>query len=123
MIGENGHFLSGGARQSIGLARAIFDDPALVVLDEPTTSMDQAMRQHFTDWLRACASAPLADRTQTIFLATHDPNLTQYADQVLILQNRQAALMTKQQYFEKIKPLRSAASSVGNVTELGGDRG
>jgi len=123
LIGENGHFLSGGARQSIGLARAIFDDPALVVLDEPTASMDQVMRQHFTDWLKARASAPLADRAQTVFLATHDPNITQYADQVLILQNRQAVLMSKQQYVEKIKPLRSAASSAVNVTELGGDRG
>lgn len=119
VIGEDGHFLSGGARQSLGLARALYADPSLIVLDEPTSSMDQSMRHHFAEWLKALTSEPQSNRRQTVFIATHDTSFTQSADQILILQNYQAALMSREQYMQKIKPLRNAKASDAKLNSVG----
>lgn len=65
-VGDEGGLLSGGQRQSIALARAILRRPALLVLDEPTTSLD---RDSAPDMLAALRALPWSP---TVLLISHD---------------------------------------------------
>ena len=79
-IGDGGQVLSGGQRQRIGLARAIYDSPALIVLDEPNASLD-------SDGEAALLTAIQALRQQrcTLLLITHKTNILAIVDKIMIL--------------------------------------
>ena len=81
-LGAGGAALSGGERQRIGLARAVYGNPALVILDEPNASLDSA-----GDAALAGAIQELKLAGQTVVLVTHRPNAIRNADKVLVLQN------------------------------------
>ena len=79
--------LSGGERQRVRLARAIAQEPAALVLDEPTSSLD--IRHEMTTFaiLRA-----LRDEGATIVVATHNLNLAaRYADELVLLHRGRVA--------------------------------
>jgi ABC-type multidrug transport system fused ATPase/permease subunit len=78
---QDGNGLSGGQRQRIALARALFGDPALLVLDEPTTFLDDPSIQTLLDNL---ASIP---RRPAIVLVTHDPVVAALADRTVVLRD------------------------------------
>jgi ATP-binding cassette subfamily C protein/ATP-binding cassette subfamily C protein EexD len=84
-IGEGGQHLSGGQRQQIGLARALFGRPKLVVLDEPNSNLDGEAEQAL---LRALAE--LKRRGTTVVLVSHRPVLVQGVEKVLVM--REGAL-------------------------------
>jgi ATP-binding cassette subfamily C protein len=79
-IGQGGHTLSGGQRQRIGLARALYDTPAIIVLDEPNASLD-------SDGEAALLSAMQEMRQQgcTILLITHKTNILAIVDKIMVL--------------------------------------
>ncbi|WP_114966559.1 type I secretion system permease/ATPase [Alkalilacustris brevis] len=77
---ERGEGLSGGQRQSINLARALLHDPNLLVLDEPTSSMDTATEKAVIDRLKSWAG----DRT--LVMVTHRNTLLQLAERVLVVE-------------------------------------
>jgi PrtD family type I secretion system ABC transporter len=81
-IGEAGTQLSGGQRQMIGLARAFFGDPRLIVLDEPSASLDGDGEQALVRALNE-----LKNRRVTVVLVSHRPSLVQAADKVLLLKD------------------------------------
>ena len=83
-IGEAGGLLSGGQRQRLGLARALYGTPQLVVLDEPNANLDDAGEAALT---QAISSLKAAGRT--VVLITHRPAALAVADQLLILRNGQ----------------------------------
>ena len=76
---ERGEGLSGGQRQSINLARALLHDPNLLVLDEPTSSMDTATEKSVIGRLKAWAG------TRTLVMVTHRNTLLDLADRVLVM--------------------------------------
>jgi ATP-binding cassette subfamily C exporter for protease/lipase len=80
-IGEAGGILSAGQRQRLALARALYGDPPLVVLDEPNASLDEAGERAL---LRALQD--LRQRRRTIVLITHRHPAVQLADFVVVLQ-------------------------------------
>jgi PrtD family type I secretion system ABC transporter len=79
-VGPQGAILSGGQRQCIGLARAMFGAPRLVVLDEPSASLDQVGESAVLD-----AIGRLKARGTTVILVVHRPRLLTHVDKVLVL--------------------------------------
>jgi ATP-binding cassette subfamily C protein/ATP-binding cassette subfamily C protein EexD len=81
-IGDSGTFVSGGQRQMIGLARALYGNPRLLVLDEPNANLDGDGEQAL---LRALEQIK-ADGT-TVVLVSHRPALVQGVDKVVVLRD------------------------------------
>jgi PrtD family type I secretion system ABC transporter len=79
-VGPEGAILSGGQRQCIGLARAMFGTPRVVVLDEPSASLDQVGESAVLD-----AIGRLKAGGSTVVLVVHRPRLLTHVDKVLVL--------------------------------------
>jgi PrtD family type I secretion system ABC transporter len=80
MIGPGGGVLSGGQRQRIALARALYGDPAFVVLDEPNSNLDDAGEAALVQAVREMKEAGKA-----ILIVTHRVNIIGVADRLLML--------------------------------------
>jgi putative ABC transport system ATP-binding protein len=74
--------LSGGEQQRVAVARALLREPALLLADEPTGSLDQAAGRAILDLLRATH-----ERGQTIILVTHDAKVASNADRIVIMRD------------------------------------
>jgi putative ABC transport system ATP-binding protein len=72
--------LSGGEQQRIAIARAVVNDPALLLADEPTGNLDSASRDQVLALVRS-----LHDDGHTIVLVTHDPPVAAIAERVLAM--------------------------------------
>lgn len=74
--------LSGGEQQRVCIARALINNPELLLADEPTGNLDEANEQIVLQTLQK-----LKNEGKTIVLITHNPDLTKFADRTLILQH------------------------------------
>ncbi|MBR0669537.1 ATP-binding cassette domain-containing protein, partial [Roseomonas hellenica] len=86
-IGDGGQHLSGGQRQLIGLARAVYGKPKLVVLDEPNSNLDGDSEAALIQGLDA-----LKAQGCTLVLVSHRPALVQGVDKVLVLKDGAAEM-------------------------------
>lgn len=86
--GRDGIRLSGGQRQKIGLARALYQRPRVLILDEPTSNMDEQGEQQLLQVLE------LLHRTRacTCIMVTHKPSLLQSMDEILVMQKGAVAM-------------------------------
>ncbi|GAA2503083.1 ABC transporter ATP-binding protein [Winogradskya humida] len=75
--------LSGGQQQRVAVARALANDPPLLIADEPTGQLDSDTGRAIMDLLRALVDA----RGMTALVATHDATLMDRADRVLTLRD------------------------------------
>jgi ABC-type lipoprotein export system ATPase subunit len=80
VIGHLPHELSGGEQQRFAIARALVNDPALVLADEPTGNLDVAAAADVLGLLRA-----MAQRGRAVVMVTHEPEAASVADRVLHL--------------------------------------
>ncbi|SET23068.1 ATP-binding cassette, subfamily C, exporter for protease/lipase [Nitrosomonas marina] len=86
-LGDGGAGLSGGQKQRLGLARAMYDDPALIVLDEPNSNLDDVGEQALLN-----ALIDLRKRGKTIVLITHRTSIISVTDKLLLLHEGAAKL-------------------------------
>ncbi len=78
-LGPQGVGLSGGQRQRIGIARTLLRDPPVIILDEPTTSLDSDSEDKVLEGLDRLM------RGRTCLLVTHSPRLARTADRIIEL--------------------------------------
>jgi ATP-binding cassette subfamily C exporter for protease/lipase len=82
LLGDGGAGLSGGQRQRLGLARAMYGDPSLVVLDEPNSNLDDVGEQALVQ-----AIADLRKHGKTIVLITHRTSAIAATNKLLVLRD------------------------------------
>ncbi len=87
-LDEHGLPLSGGQRQLLGLARAIYRDPMLLVLDEPNASLDEFGEAHLMQILQECKAMQC-----TVVVVSHRSGLLKITDDLLILKRGEAVHM------------------------------
>ena len=80
IIGDGGAGLSGGQKQRIGLARALYDNPTLIVLDEPNSNLDDVGEAALTQ-----AIIELRKQNKTIVLISHRPNIIGITNKLLVM--------------------------------------
>ena len=73
--------MSGGEKQKIALARALYSDPNLLVLDEPTSSLDEKAEKEFIDIIKNLKGK------KTIILITHKLSVIENDDLVYLIDN------------------------------------
>ncbi len=81
-LGEGGAGLSGGQKQRLGLARAMYGDPSLIVLDEPNSNLDDIGEQALV-----AAINDLRQRGKTIVLITHRTSIISITNKLLFLRD------------------------------------
>jgi ATP-binding cassette subfamily C exporter for protease/lipase len=86
-VGREGTMLSGGQRQRVGLARAFYDSPAFIVLDEPNSSLDEQ-----GDAALASAITQLKSSGTTFVVMTHRTSVLSVADKMLVLRDGQSQM-------------------------------
>ena len=80
-IEENGINLSGGERQRIGLARCLYQNRDIIILDEPTNNLDEKSEIKFYETLKNLKS------NKTILIISHKKELVNFCDEVLFFEN------------------------------------
>ncbi|CAI1608694.1 type I secretion system permease/ATPase [Serratia fonticola] len=81
IIHEGGRGLSGGQRQMVLLSRMILRNPQIVLLDEPTASMDEQLEEYVIRQMHGWLSG------RTLVLVTHRPALLKLVDRIVVLDN------------------------------------
>jgi ABC-type protease/lipase transport system fused ATPase/permease subunit len=99
-IGESGASLSAGQRQRIALARALFGDPFLLVLDEPNSNLDAVGEASLQQALQNAKA-----RGAVVVVIAHRPSVLAMCDKLLILSNgAQQAFGPREELLKKVTP-------------------
>ncbi|WP_052417259.1 type I secretion system permease/ATPase [Cellvibrio mixtus] len=78
-VGEHGQLLSGGQRQSVSIARALLNDPPILLMDEPTGSMDHTSEEEFKRNLLQFAEH------KTLLVITHRTSLLELVNRIIVI--------------------------------------
>ncbi|MGO4549226.1 ABC transporter ATP-binding protein [Paenibacillus sp. 2TAB23] len=112
---RDGRLLSGGQQRRATLAIGLAMRPTVMLLDEPTASLDASSRREMTDML-----AQLHGQVKTTVIATHDMQLVaEWANRVIVMHNGTVALDTDQRsLFSHVAVLEKAGLLAPQITQL-----
>jgi len=104
LIGEKGYRLSGGERQRVGIARAIFKDPQILVLDEATSALDSATEARIQQALEQHL------KRKTVITIAHRISTLKQVDRLFVFEG--GMIVEEGRYHELLQNSRSAFSKV-----------
>jgi len=123
-LGDGGAGLSGGQKQRLGLARAMYDDPSFIVLDEPNSNLDEVGELALT-----AAVQDLRQRGKTIVMITHRASTLAVTNKLLVLkdgvaqmfgQTREVLESLSKLNQQQIKQAQQPAAEAGNGAAANG---
>jgi ABC-type bacteriocin/lantibiotic exporter with double-glycine peptidase domain len=82
-IGERGSKLSGGQQQRIGIARALYKNPEIIIFDEATNALDQNSENEILETIK------ILKKTNTIIIVSHKDSVLDCCDEIFELKNKQ----------------------------------
>ena len=106
VVGERGVKLSGGQMQRVGIARAVYHDPQVLILDEATSALDNITEREFMEALEAAAEV------KTLIIIAHRINTVRNCDIIIMLENGRVQehgnYEMLMQYSEKFRTMATA---------------
>ncbi|MDC0221438.1 type I secretion system permease/ATPase [Gammaproteobacteria bacterium] len=108
VINASGGALSAGQRQRLGLARAIYDNPKLIILDEPNSNLDDQGERELLTTLSG-----LKESGRTIIIITHRTSILSLVDKLLLMRDGSVV-----HFGSKDEVLKTIQASRSNVTNL-----
>ncbi len=103
-VGQRGRTLSGGQRQRIAIARALLRDAPILILDEPTTGLDEESAERILAPLRRLMEG------RTTILISHDPRVVTGADRVVALEAGRVAAVPIADSADSVDPAATLAA-------------
>ena len=79
MVGERGESLSGGQRQAVAIARAVINEPPILIMDEPTGSMDHSSEEEIKQQLKSFTTG------KTLIVVTHRTSLLDLVERIIVI--------------------------------------
>lgn len=105
-VGERGELLSGGQRQSVTVARALLNDPSILLFDEPTGALDHSSEEDFKQQMKTYAAG------KTLVVITHRTSLLELVDRIIVIDaGKIVADGTKDQVVEALRQGRIGRAS------------
>lgn len=89
IIGEKGDRISGGELQRLALARAFYRKPDIIILDEPTSSLDKITEKNILEILSTIS------KECSVVVITHNLDNTQYCDRIMKIDNKEIKISNK----------------------------
>lgn len=106
-LGEGGQWLSGGIRQRVGLARALYGQPALLVLDEPNASLDRTGDAALHSAIEAHKAGG-----RTVVVMSHRSEVIRLADHLLVLRDgQQVAFGPREEVLAALRKANAATAA------------
>ena len=119
-VSEGGQSLSGGQRQSIAIARALIEEPELLIFDEPTSAMDQQSEMYFLGKLDQYLRE---DPLRTLVVATHKRSVLAIVNRVVVIENgKVVADGPKDEVIRQEARQAAAAAEPANVNRTSASR-
>jgi subfamily B ATP-binding cassette protein MsbA len=113
-VGERGSFFSGGQRQRLALARALYRESPILLLDEPTSSLDRDLEQDIREALTRLAGK------RTILIVSHRLPIVEFADRIYVMlkgeiveEGTHAALMRRDGVYARLFGIQDLERTLG----------
>ena len=81
VVGDRGVKLSGGQRQRIGIARALYNNPSFLILDEATSNLDIKNENKIIEEIN------MSQKNRTVVIVSHRKNTVKYCDNIFLMKN------------------------------------